>query len=183
MTKLQKMFNHVKTKISQYFSKMRIIYYFWQIYRWKGYRNLHIYENWGQVTNKQSQSVASSCKLELDRFSTLLRIQDIAECVKGKEIQWGDTTQKNVHWGGTAQKKRTLEGGGHRKNPTIHLGGGDMTHTFLMEEQLGWGHRITLKKNTQNCFASNSVTKYRSEAVLWSKRTAGYPLSHHRSLQ
>ena len=27
-------------------------------------------------------------------------------------------------------------------------------------------------KNTQNCFAHNSLTKYRSEAVLYSKRTA-----------
>ena len=32
-------------------------------------------------------------------------------------------------------------------------------------------------KNTQNCFAYISATKYRSEAVLYSKRTAGYPLS------
>ena len=34
-------------------------------------------------------------------------------------------------------------------------------------------------KNTQNCFAYNSATKYRSEAVLYSKRTAWYPLSPH----
>ena len=33
------------------------------------------------------------------------------------------------------------------------------------------------KKNTQNCFAHNSSTKYRSETFLYSKRTAGYPLS------
>ena len=31
----------------------------------------------------------------------------------------------------------------------------------------------------QNCFAYISATKYRSEAVLYSKRTAGYPLSLH----
>ena len=31
-------------------------------------------------------------------------------------------------------------------------------------------------KNTQNCFAYISVTKYRSEAVLYTKRTARYPL-------
>ena len=36
-----------------------------------------------------------------------------------------------------------------------------------------------LLKNTQNCFAYNSVTEYRSEAVLYSKRSAGYPLSPH----
>ena len=29
-------------------------------------------------------------------------------------------------------------------------------------------------ENTQNCFAHNSVTNYCSEAVLYSKRTAGY---------
>ena len=34
-------------------------------------------------------------------------------------------------------------------------------------------------ENTQNCFAYISATKYRSETVLYSKRTAGYPLSHH----
>ena len=35
------------------------------------------------------------------------------------------------------------------------------------------------QKNTQICFAYNSATKYRLEAVLYSKRTAGYPLSPH----
>ena len=34
-------------------------------------------------------------------------------------------------------------------------------------------------QNTQNCFAYISATKYRTETVLYSKRTAGYPLSHH----
>ena len=34
-------------------------------------------------------------------------------------------------------------------------------------------------KNTQSCFAHNSATKHRSEAVLYSKWTAGYLLSHH----
>ena len=33
--------------------------------------------------------------------------------------------------------------------------------------------------NTQNCFAYISVTKYSSEAVLYSKRMAGYLLSPH----
>ena len=37
-------------------------------------------------------------------------------------------------------------------------------------------------KNTQNCFAYNSATKYRSEAVLYSKQTAGYPLSPHKKI-
>ena len=32
-------------------------------------------------------------------------------------------------------------------------------------------------ENTQNCFAYISATKYRSEAVLYSKRTPGSPLS------
>ena len=34
-------------------------------------------------------------------------------------------------------------------------------------------------KNTQNCFAYISATKYRLEAVLYSKRMARYPLSPH----
>ena len=35
------------------------------------------------------------------------------------------------------------------------------------------------QKNTQKCFAYTSTTKYRSEAVLYSKQMAGYPLSPH----
>ena len=38
---------------------------------------------------------------------------------------------------------------------------------------------LTFFKNTQNCFAYISATKYCSEAVLYSKRTRGYPLSHN----
>ena len=38
---------------------------------------------------------------------------------------------------------------------------------------------LTFLKNTQNCFAYISVIKYRSEAVLYSKRSAGYSLSPH----
>ena len=34
-------------------------------------------------------------------------------------------------------------------------------------------------KNTQNCFAYNSATKCCSEAILYSERMAGYPLSPH----
>ena len=34
-------------------------------------------------------------------------------------------------------------------------------------------------KNAQNCFAYISAIKYRSEAVLYSKQMAGYPLSPH----
>ena len=36
---------------------------------------------------------------------------------------------------------------------------------------------LIFSKNTQNCFPYNSATKFRSEAVLYTKRTAGYPLS------
>ena len=44
-----------------------------------------------------------------------------------------------------------------------------------------WGkiEIVIFLENTQNCFAYISATKYRSEAVLYSKRTAGYPLSPH----
>ena len=38
---------------------------------------------------------------------------------------------------------------------------------------------IFFKKNTQNCFAYSLATKYHPEAVLFSKRTEGYPLSPH----
>ena len=42
-----------------------------------------------------------------------------------------------------------------------------------------WGkiEIVISPENTPNCFAYISATKYRSEAVLYSKLTAGYPLS------
>ena len=65
---------------------------------------LDLYFNRGLETHKESQSVASSCKLKLDRFSTLLRIQDIAKCGKDTELQWGRN-----------RKEETCTGrGGHR---------------------------------------------------------------------
>ena len=65
-----------------------------------------------QMQNAQkSQSVASSCKLELDM--TLQRIQYIAKCYKGTELQWG---------GDTAQKKTSTGRGGHR---TYFVDGGN----------------------------------------------------------
>ena len=49
---------------------------------------------------QKSQSKASYCKLELPRFSTSLRIQDLTKCGKGMELHggWGDTPQKKVYW-------------------------------------------------------------------------------------
>ena len=38
---------------------------------------------------------------------------------------------------------------------------------------------VFFSENTQNCFAHNSATKYRSEGVLYAKRRAGHPLSSH----
>ena len=38
---------------------------------------------------------------------------------------------------------------------------------------------VIFLENTQHCFAYISATKYCSEAILYSKRTAGYPLSPH----
>ena len=38
---------------------------------------------------------------------------------------------------------------------------------------------LNISENTQNCFAYILATKYRSEAVLYSKRTVGHPLSSH----
>ena len=38
---------------------------------------------------------------------------------------------------------------------------------------------LNIFENTQNCFAYISVTKYPSEAVLYSKHMAEYPLSPH----
>ena len=88
--------------------------------------------------------MAASCKLELARFSTLLRIQDRAKCGKGTEL----------HGGGHRTEKFVLEGGDTAHNflmsgtkgvGTPHnierkhiLGGGDTAHTLL-----GWGHRTT----------------------------------------
>ena len=38
---------------------------------------------------------------------------------------------------------------------------------------------VIFLENTHNCFAYMSATKYHSEAVLYSKRMTGYPLSPH----
>ena len=38
---------------------------------------------------------------------------------------------------------------------------------------------LNFLENTQNCFAYISATKYHSDAVLYSKLTAGYPLTPH----
>ena len=59
--------------------------------------------------------MASSCKLELARFSTLLRIQDRAKCGKGTEL----------HGGGTPHRKFFTGMGGHR--------------TYLLDEWNKWG--------------------------------------------
>ena len=71
--------------------------------------------------------MASFCKLELDRFSTLLRIQDRAKCGKGTELHWGGRTP-------------------HR-NICTGRGGQDTAHTFLMSgtNRVGTPHNIEKK--------------------------------------
>ena len=59
--------------------------------------------------------MASSCKLELAKFSTLLRIQDRVKCGKGTEL----------HGGGTPHRKICTGRGGHR--------------TYLLDEWNKWG--------------------------------------------
>ena len=76
--------------------------------------------------------MASSYKLELVRFSTLLRIQDRAKCGK-------------VGGGHRTENKYTGRGGHHTYiievgTLHIHYWGGDTAHSLL-----GWGHRTTLK--------------------------------------
>ena len=106
---------------------------------WIGFPNMDMY-----IQNAQkSQSVASSYKVELARFSTLLRIQDLAKCA------WrvGDTPQKKSILGGGDTTHTFLMEGTIRVGSKNKLGGGDTAHTLLMGEQLGWGHRTTLKGN------------------------------------
>ena len=57
-------------------------------------------------------------------------------------------------------------------------GGGDRSETVLGVFEKIQNFNL-FKKNTQNWFAYNSVTKYCSEAVLYSKPMAWYPLSPH----
>ena len=88
--------------------------------------------------------MASSCKLELARFSTLLRIQDRAECGKGTELHGGGGhhTEKFVlEWGDTAH---TFLMSGTNGVGTPHnierkhiLGGGDTAHTSLIGGTIG----------------------------------------------
>ena len=83
------------------------------------------------IPHKKKQFVASSYKLELARFSTLLRIQDRAKCSK--------------KGGGHRTENRYTGRGGHRtyliEVGTLHLAywGGDTAHALL-----GWGHRTCL---------------------------------------
>ena len=39
--------------------------------------------------------------------------------------------------------------------------------------------RMNIFKNSKHCFSNISATKYRSDAVLYLKQTAGHPLSSH----
>ena len=50
---------------------------------------------------------------------------------------------------------------------------------YYFTEEKNNTHTHGHSKNTQNCFAYNSATKYHSEAVLYSKQTKGYSLSPH----
>ena len=63
--------------------------------------------------HKKKQSVASSYKLELARFSTSLRIQDLAKCAKARNYMEGG--------GHHAEKKYT----GRRGHHTYFLDGGN----------------------------------------------------------
>ena len=47
------------------------------------------------------------------------------------------------------------------------------------QEKQGKIETVIFLENTQNCSAYISATKYPSEVVLYSNRTAGYPLSPH----
>ena len=76
--------------------------------------------------------MASSFKLELARFSTLLRIQDRAKCGKGTELQGGDTAHTFLMSGTNGV------GTPHNFERKHILGGGDTAHTLL-----GWGHGTT----------------------------------------
>ena len=62
---------------------------------------------------KQKKFVASSCKLQLARFSALPRVQDRAECGKGNELLWGAPHiffDRGDNWG---KKKKYTGRGGH----------------------------------------------------------------------
>ena len=77
--------------------------------------------------------MASSCKLELSKFSTLLRIQDRAKYGKGRELQGGDTAHTFLMSGTNGV------GTPHNFERNHILGGGGTAHTLF-----GWGHRTTL---------------------------------------
>ena len=83
--------------------------------------------------------MASSCKLELSKFSNLLRIQDRAKCGNGKELQGGDTAHTFLMSGTNGV------GTPHNFERKHILGGGDTAHTLW-----GWGHRTTLKGKVVN---------------------------------
>ena len=83
--------------------------------------------------------MASSCKLELARFSTLLRIQERAKCGKGTELHGGGDTAHTFLMSGT-----NGVGTPHNIERKHILGGGDTAHTLL-----GWGHRTTFTEKAK----------------------------------
>ena len=110
--------------------------------------------------------MASSCKLELSKFSTLLRIQDRAKCGKGTELHWGgDTAQKYLYW------KR----GGH----CTHLldewnkSGGDTTQHWKKAYTGRGGHRTyfvgvgTPHNIYKKSLAVGGWSKPENNATLW----------------
>ena len=54
--------------------------------------------------------------------------------------------------------------------PMVNHGAGQCSGCFLIKLRL---------ENTKNCFAYISATKFRSEAILYSKQTTGYSLLPH----
>ena len=76
---------------------------------------------------------------------------------------------------------------GDRGYPAVHFEYKTASERYLVVELWAKQFWMFLKKlkfrifpqNTQNCFAYISATKYCSGAVLYSKQTAGYPLSPH----
>ena len=48
-------------------------------------------------------------------------------------------------------------------------GGGDITHTLLMGEQLGWGHHTTLKEQAGTWISCEDLSVYKEKLYVKSE--------------
>ena len=128
-------FISAKCYLNKFFDALEILGNYGQKSWHSWFRSEHVHWNATEITSHTNLKN----KLELARFSTLLRIQDGAKCGKGSRTEniytgRGDTVHTLLRWGHCTYL--ILVG-----TPHMPQWGGDTAHSLL-----GWGHRTTLQE-------------------------------------